>query len=273
MSTKIFSGTASTRALSWSELDDLLDAYSAIAESIARDHLTRVLAFKAAHLHDRRVLGLVVGAPGDAVIDVMLELMTKVTETIAGEKRNPPYDVGCEVWVGYDRVTERHLFNVFAELVALKEAWISITDVIVPFAYHDGDRPQEISDAEWAARGEAWERVTSRAGGIWAGNGYVRTVIGRYGWPDPPIDEGALLEAGPPLDERVQRASEAIARGSSSAPQRDEGESSITFYRRTVDWLRSSDGRAACESAAPHVRERLVSTRPFFRPPPAGATR
>jgi hypothetical protein len=274
MSTKIVSGTASTRALTWPELDALLNDYATRAREIAQKRLTRVLAFKAAHLHDRRMLGLVDGDPNDAVIDVMVSLMTKVTNAIDSnnERRDPTHDVGCEVWVGYDKETDRHLFNIFAEHEEYREAWNCISSLIVPFAYwNNTDRSDDVSEPDWDDRRAIWDRVLQRHGAIWGANGLVRTIIGKYGWPHPELDEETLAAAGPTLEERVQMLSRALAVTNASAPQTNEGEKPYAFFRRISDWLQTRDGQEVQQREASRVREQIAGSRPYAQPAATGA--
>lgn len=144
-----------------------------------------------------------------------------------------------------------------------RAAWVGLwmgQPEVEEFRYWDGDDPPEgISDMAWAARGRAWDSIMPS--GIPARSCWTASLV------DPlqdicREDLHLVLEALPPLRDRIQRVARDLALGGRMRAVGAEGGSRspgevVNLVWEASRWLRGKEGAAAIEAARAEVEPLL----------------
>lgn len=111
-----------------------------------------------------RAIAAVDGADASGQSRPQHALFTALTDFDNEQRKMGSHDWGhdpnrFEVSFGYDRQTRRVLCLLYADQPEFTEAWESLPQVEAFGYWNNGDQPEDVTDADWAARRDAWERV------------------------------------------------------------------------------------------------------------------
>ena len=191
----------------------------ALREAYQAEYL-RTTASIAVGLHDVARAGksptLKAGSPLLTATSTLDAAHRSIRET---QRRNPQLDFECQYVLLADPQDPEHLYAIlYTERDAYTEIFAHAPGVRYFGYWNNTDRPADVSDDDWTARGATWDRVVGYASP--ASRGLSFELLGSYHTATPPLfgDEAVKLLAYLPSDEqRLQNVRRALGDNTISA--------------------------------------------------------
>jgi hypothetical protein len=199
MSTKLYHAVELQVAPTLAAVEAWASPLRAPMQATAERLLAREVVRRSIQVFDSRT----VRSPGAPPTSVLIETLQAVwaEQRESHYIRHPDVDMGAYCQVFFDAVTERVYGLFFIENSILAQQFLADPAVIrVPY-WNNTDRPESVSEADWDARADLWDRLVGRALGCMPG---VRVdLVGSEQPAGFPSDEDVRVHQ-PTLAERAR---------------------------------------------------------------------
>jgi len=239
--------------------DDFLVIHKAICDyrkklaPIVKEKGARIIASLATNVIDLCSCGLDGIVPENTVPYSFALRSVKIRSDVveATQLSDPDVDFSCSVVV---LPCDFGVFGLFySDHVEFRDIWFRKT-IVERFEYwNDGEKPEEISDADWKLRSEQWSSALRKFDGVPSMNGFLAECVGKYDYVVK--DMNMLLEYIPDFESRVSEMALRIL--GLTAIQRDGNEGPFKDLNEFLAWSDTPEGQAELEDKKTVVRSLL----------------
>lgn len=205
MSTKIYNGFQITKGKTLLSLQKNFNEFREKVREIAEEKTCRYLANHATFLMDSVAFSDTPDNSRDSyLVQAHVALMEEQREVRRSQQRNPAVDFQCEVTI-HPVNKDTVLGIIFSEQKDIIDSLLA-NDWVEEFGYYDNaDKPEDISEEDWTARGALWEEALGDKSP--ALSGFTITCSDVNGGIFAPKIE-RILEFLPSFEERVNRCAD-----------------------------------------------------------------
>lgn len=260
MSTKIYGGRIIRDCDLNLAYSRLLDAKPA-AQKIAHEQRAKFLAIRATEMIDRRRLASeTVHQPLDnsAFNCASGELMNRMLTVAKERRRDPAIDFSMEVYLF--KLPEHVLLILNVENCELRE-WFDSLPYVEDFHYQDNcDKPDDVSEGDWAGRRFAWD-VALGESGVPADRCLTFEFIPETGYvPLPKVED--IMAYVPDNDQRARTiAHDRVLASRMLHEERTNGpcpeKEPFAHYYAASTWMRGEEGSEVLSATIKGMLERI----------------